>query len=117
MKLVLYSFFIVFATPTILGYPDVRVDQLIPGWTAKGRTSYASCRSGNFELEFGQSFYEYRGWCLVTGITAVLYKNNEAIRARSYWSSGTGYSQFEIVAERQNDTNSFCVRRVDTYCS
>lgn len=105
--LVLLSFY-----PYTHSYPDVRIDNLVSGWKVKGRTSYAGCSSGNFELEFGESFSEYRGACLLTYITAILLKEDEYIRADPYWSSGTAYSQFEIVQQGSR----YCVRRVGTNC-
>lgn len=98
-------------------YPDVRVDDLVSGWRASVRTSYAWCRSGNFELKFKEYFTEPRGWCLLTEIAAKMYSeadDNKAIDAQSYTSSGTGDSQFEIV---KGGPTGICIRRVDTPCS
>lgn len=92
-------------------YPDVRIDHLVPGYKASGRTSYALCHSGDYELEFGKSHMEWRGICLLTEITAILKNETHNIRAKSYLSSGTSYSQFEIV---QIGTDEFEVRRVDS---
>lgn len=95
-------------------YPDLRVDQLVRGWRASVRTSYAGCGSGNFELNFGEYFIEYRGWCLLTEIAVKMYNDTVGVDAWPYTSSGTGYSQFEIVS---GSHKGFCVRRVDTECS
>lgn len=98
---------------TSYGYPEVRVDQRVPGWKANGRVSYAACRTGNFEIYFGETFNEFRGGCLLTDIEAVMFKDDRSVRARPYSSSGTAYSQFEIVQEGPED---FCIRRIGTQC-
>lgn len=95
-------------------YPDVRVENKIPGWVASVRTSYAWCSSGNFKIKYGEYILEPRGWCLLTEVAATMYQGDQAINACSYISSGTGYSQFEIV---EGGLKGFCVRRVDTECS
>lgn len=94
-------------------YPSVRIDQRVYGWRASGRTTYVACSGGKFELEFSEPFDEYRGACLLTDITAVMYRGNQSVRARPYECSGTSYSQFEIVAD---GPASFCIRRVGTEC-
>lgn len=85
----------------------------MPGWSATGRTSYAACSSGGFEVEFGAYFTEYRGGCLLTEIEAVLHNSEEdrSIRVQPYYSTGTSSSQFEIVEE---GAENFCIRRVGT---
>lgn len=95
-------------------YPDVRIDHRVPGWKARGRVSYLLCSSRDFELEYGQTFRESRGLCLLTMITAVMYNGKESIRTDpDYTSSGTAYSQYEIVA----GGSKFCIQRVGTICS
>lgn len=110
------SFFRIFSLlfASSFAYPDVRVENKVYGWTASVRTSYAWCSSGNFKINFGEYFLEYRGWCLLTEVAATMYQGNKAVDACSYTSSGTGYSQFEIV---EGGPTGFCVRRVDTQCS
>lgn len=117
MKLVLLSLLVALALTNVLGYPQVRIDQRIPGWSATGRINLAACRSRDFHLEYGQTHTESRGWCLLTSINALLVRGNKTVRARPYKSSGTAYAQFEIVQERPNDTSSICVRRINTNCS
>lgn len=94
-------------------YPDLRIDNLVPGWSATGRTSYVACSSGDFEIEFGAYHTEYRGSCLLTEIQAVLYNSekDKTIRPQPYYSTGTSDSQFEIVEE---DAENFSIRRVTT---
>lgn len=96
-----------------LAYPDLTIDFNIPGWLASGRTSYAGCRSGDFEVGNGTTHTEWRGGCLLTEIQAVVYRDGRSVRARPYQSSGTGYSQFEIVPD---GGDNFCIRRVGTSC-
>lgn len=102
---------------TALAYPDARIDQRIPGWTANGRVTYAFCRPGDFTIDFSETHTEWRGACLITEVSATLFKDDgqgESVRAKPYYSSGTSFSQYEIV----NDPNlGFCVRRVGTECS
>lgn len=116
MKVILFSFLVALAAGAF-GYPMVRVDQLVPEWTAHGRVTYPGCNPGSFILKFGESFTEWREGCLITSIIAFLENGTYATRARSYTSSGTSFSLFEIVAERPGDETSFCIRRVDTPCS
>lgn len=97
-----------------MAYPDVRVENKVHGWIAAVRTSYAWCSSGNFVIKFGDYILEPRGWCLLTEVAATMYQGDKAVDACSYTSSGTGYSQFEIVEE---GSKGFCVKRVDTGCS
>lgn len=94
-------------------YPDLRVDNRVAGWKANGRATYAACRTGDFELYFGETFTEFRGGCLLTDVEATLFKGDRSIRARPYSSSGTAFSQFEIVDE---GNDNFCIRRVGTAC-
>lgn len=94
-------------------YPDLRVDNRVSGWKANGRATYAACRTGDFELYFGETFTEFRGGCLLTDVEATLFKDGRSVRARPYYSSGTAYSQYEIVDE---GNENFCIRRVGTEC-
>lgn len=94
-------------------YPDLRIDQRVHGWMASGRTSYTECGSGNFAINYSDYFEEWRGACLLTEISVVLYQANQSVRARPYVSAGTGFSHFEIVEE---EPNNFCIRRVGTEC-
>lgn len=93
------------------GYPDVRIDNLVSGYSASGRTSYAWCASGDFNIASGDSYVESRGLCLLSGIEAIMKNGTHNIRAQGYRSSGTAYSQFEIVAM---GIDHFKVRRVGT---
>lgn len=74
-------------------------------------TSYAGCGSGHFDVEAGNQRSEWRGWCLVTEIDAVMHNGTGTIRAISYVSSGTGYALFRVVKMGNGD---FCVGRVNT---
>lgn len=84
LLLFLFSFYI-----GIDAYPNVRIDQRIPGWKASGFISYAWCGSTNFELEFGEYTNDSRGGCLLTYISADMIKGNQSIRTIPYRSSGT----------------------------
>lgn len=95
-------------------YPDTRIDQRIPGWKANGRVTYAACRPGDYQIDFGDTHTEWRGACLITEVSAVMTKDGQSKRARPYWSSGTSYSQYEIVDDPKW---GFCVRRVGSECS
>lgn len=112
----IFSFFsVLFASLFVssFAYPDVRIDFSVPGWSATGRTIYAACRQGQFDITYGNYHVEWRGECLLTEIQADVHGDGKTIRARPYKSSGTGYSQFEIVRE---DGDDFCIRRVGTSC-
>lgn len=97
-----------------LAYPNTRIDQRIPGWKANGRVTYAGCRPGDYTVNFGDTHTEWRGACLITEVSATLFKDGQSVRAKPYWSSGTSYSQYEIVDDPKH---GFCVRRVGTECS
>lgn len=103
-------------TVPTLYYPDVRVINLVRDWKASGQVVYSACKTGSYDdLEFGEYFTEWRGGCLIRQVNAKLYNGNLSVHAATYWSSGTSYSQFEIV--RWGTGDSFCVRRVGTACS
>lgn len=111
-----FSRFFCILLASSFAYPNLRLDQLVANWTVSGTTSYALCRSGRFDdLKYGEYFLEYRGACLLTQISAVMHnlEGNKAVRASSYTSTGTGYSQFEIV---EGGPTGFCVRRLGTEC-
>lgn len=118
MKQIINSFFVVLITLYFVGmvssYPAVRVDNLVPGWHASGRISYAWCKGRDFELEYGEHVLDSRGACLLLRITAVMKKDGQNIRTSDYSSSGTAYATFEIVPSGET---SFCVRRVGQQCS
>ncbi|XP_031633713.1 uncharacterized protein LOC116347293 [Contarinia nasturtii] len=91
-----------------LRYPNVRIENRATGYRAKGRVSYPGCSSDDYELQYGENTDIWRAGCLITQITAVLWKGENNTRATSYISSGTSYSQFEIVPVG----NGFVVQRV-----
>lgn len=70
--------------------------------------SYPGCASDNFNIQYGEYTDIWRGGCLITQISAVVWQDDKNYRARSYHSSGTSYSQFEIVQVG----NGFEVNRV-----
>lgn len=105
-------FSVLFASSS--AYQDVRITNKVPGWTASVQTTYPGCSSGNFVIRPNEHISEYRGWCLLTKITATMYQGDQVVYACSYTSSGTGYSQFDIVEE---GPNRFCVLHVGTDCS
>lgn len=98
----------------VSSYPAVRVDNLVPGWRASGRISYAWCKGRDFELGPGDHVLDSRGACLLIRITAVMKKDDQIIRTSDYVSSGTAYATFEIVPSGEQ---KFCVRRVGQQCS
>lgn len=103
-------------TPRSLGYPDFWIINGVQNWTASGEVGYVGCRSGYFyNLKFGETFKEWRGACLIRYVKATLTNGGKEIHAATYWSSGTGYSAFEIV--RWGTEDNFCVRRTSTDCS
>lgn len=108
MKLFLVLFFAVL-TGTF-SYPDVRIDQRVLGWSASGTVHYIGCSNDDFELEFPKHFEHYRGACLIKEISALMIKGDQTIWASPFWSSGTGYAQFEIV--RCGNGDNFCVQIV-----
>lgn len=65
-------------------------------------------------IKYSEYIIEPRGWCLLTEVAATMYQGDKAVDACSYISSGTGYSQFEIV---EGGSKRFCVKCVDTQCS
>lgn len=97
-----------------IAYQDVRIENKVHGWIASAQTAYAGCSPGNFVIKPDEHISEPRGWCLLTKISAAMFKGDEVVYACSYTSSGTGYSQFQIVEE---GPNRFCVVRVGTDCS
>lgn len=100
-----------------MGYPNVWVIDRVENWTASGEVGYVGCRSGYFaNLKYGETFTEWRGACLIRYISAELSNeyNGKEVHASTYWSSGTGFGAFEIVAW---GTDAFCVRRTSTECS
>lgn len=99
----------------VSSYPDVRVDNLVPGWHASVHLSYAWCRGSDYEIEPGNYILDWRGACLLIRITAIMKKDGQFIRAKDYVSSGTAYSTFEIVTWTSGQ-QPFCVRRVGTQC-
>lgn len=73
--------------------------------------------SDYFNLKSNDVVTKWRGACLIRYITATLTSTNDdnvKINAATYWSSGTGYSAFEIVPWGDY---GFCVRRTGTDCS
>lgn len=120
MKQIFYSSFVVLMTlycvRIVSAYPDTRVDNLVPGWHASGRISYAWCKARDFELDYLEHVLDPRGACLLIRITAIMIKDGQHIRAKDYVSSGTAYATFEIVTWPSGE-KPFCVRRVGTQCS
>ena len=50
-----------------------------------------------------------RGWCLITEITANVQGPHGDVNAKSYKSTGTGFSQFAVISYGRSD---FAVTRV-----
>lgn len=104
MKPFLFSFFVasliaLYDIEVVSCYPNVIVTNNIPDdWIASGKVVYSFCATGNFEnLKYKEYFTDWRGACLIREVSATVVKGNQSIHAASYWSSGTGYSNFEIV--------------------
>ncbi|MBD2800738.1 hypothetical protein ID854_09800 [Xenorhabdus sp. M] len=95
-------------------YPPVTIVNAT-NFTAKGDVRYASlfCKNDTYDIQSGKTWVgPDRGVCLLTEITAILETANGSVRAKSYESSGTAYSQFVLI---QVDENTFEVtRRVNT---
>lgn len=91
-------------------YPAVRLENLT-GYKVTGRISYAWCKSRDYDVQPAGVVLDTRGACLLKHITAFVLKDNKKIEARGYRSSGTAYSQFEIIKTASDD---FCIQRVGT---
>lgn len=88
----------------VLLYEDFTITNWVHNYTATGDVAYRACKGGHFKLKYGETFKERRGWCLIYQITATMTNDNEAsapIEAQPYYSSGTGFSIFQIVERGQ----------------
>lgn len=93
-------------------YPDVKLENTL-AYEVEGHISYAWCRGRDYDVQAAGTVTDYRGACLLTLISGYVLKDNRRkIKATPYWSSGTGYSQFEII---ETAPEKFCIQRVSTY--
>lgn len=107
-------FITLYCARIVSSYPDVKVVNRVPG-TVTGHVYYMVCPSTKFELAPGQEITDYRGICLITSIYADVKKDGQTVNVYPYKSSGTSFSQFEIV--EWPERNSYCARRVGTKCT
>lgn len=104
-----------------MGYPNVKIDNNTP-YYAVGNVFYASilCKDDSYGVDTEETWEaKSRGLCLVTKIEAVLIIDNEDgvekkkdpkyVIAKTYTSSGTSYSHFEII---KTEDGAFEVKRV-----
>ena len=104
-----------------MGYPNVKITNNT-AYIAQGDVIYASafCKNDSYSIPSGQIWEaKSRGVCLVTKIVAILIIDNEDdvekaedrkfVKAKDYTSSGTSYSNFEIVG---TESEGFEVRRI-----
>lgn len=81
-----------------MGYPDVNIVNSTK-YPAYGVVSYASsfCSNDHYEIAPDKDWTHSRGICLILEIWAVVKTPKGDIRARSYESTGTSFSQFAII--------------------
>lgn len=92
-------------------YPLVKITNST-AYVVEGEVKYCSvfCSNDNYIVAAGTSWEaKSRGVCLVKEITATVNVNGNKIKAESYESSGTSYSQFAVV---NMGDNKFSVTRV-----
>lgn len=69
------------------------------------------CSDDNWSIVGQQTWYgPERGLCLLTKITGYLKVNGNVIQAEPYTSSGTSYSEYELV--QTSTTPTFAIKRV-----
>ena len=95
---------------SVTAYPLVSIVNSTP-FKAEGNVEYMSlfCSNDHYEVDPNTTWKAgRRGVCLVTKITAIVQTPSGNIRATSYTSSGTSYSEFAVL---QTGENQFEVTR------
>jgi len=97
-------------------YPDVTVVNNVD-YPVSGTVNYASCDHDSFtNLEPGSTWKASSrgvfGWCLVTSVNAnVQEPDGTNVAATAYTSSGTGFSQWSVIEDKDG---KYTVSRVVT---